>query len=87
MILELNPEQERILDRAARSGMSPEAVLDQAFAVIEQQARSQNWMLDEREAITAHIAEGFAQAQRGDLVDAEDAIRILQERRQQRQIA
>ena len=34
MILELKPAQQRVLDRAAQSGMSPEEVLDQAFAVI-----------------------------------------------------
>ena len=37
MILELKPEQQKVLDRAAQSGMSPEDVLDQAFAVIHEQ--------------------------------------------------
>jgi len=41
-------------------------------------------MLTEREAIAAHIAEGFAQAERGELIDPEDAVRILQERRAKR---
>ena len=41
-------------------------------------------MLKEREAIAAHIAEGFAQAERGELIDPEEAIRILQERRAKR---
>ena len=41
-------------------------------------------MLTEREAIAAHIAEGFAQAERGELIDPEEAIRILQERRAKR---
>ena len=44
-------------------------------------------MLADKEAIAAQIAEGFAQAERGELVDAEQAIRILQNRRAKRQIA
>ncbi|MGD1063303.1 MAG: hypothetical protein ABR860_08570 [Terracidiphilus sp.] len=41
-------------------------------------------MLTEREAIAAHIAEGFAQAERGELIDAEKTVRILRERRAKR---
>jgi len=87
MILELKPGQKEVLDRAARSGMSAEEVLDQAFAVIGEQFRNDDWMLADQEAIAAQIAEGFAQAERGELVDGEEAVRILQERRAQRRIA
>ena len=87
MILELKPEQQKVLDQAARSGMSPEEVLDQAFAVIQEQYRNEDWMLADREAIAAQIEEGFAQAERGELVDAEQAIRVLQDRRAKRHIA
>ena len=59
MILELKPEQQKILDRAARSGMSPEEVLDQAFAVIHQQYGDGDWMLAGRDAIAAQIADRF----------------------------
>ena len=79
MILELKPDQERVLDQAARSGMSPEEVLDQAFAVIQEQYRNEDWMLADKEAIAAQIEEGFAQAERGELVVAEQAVRILQD--------
>jgi predicted transcriptional regulator len=41
-------------------------------------------MLTEREAIATHIAEGFAQAERGELIDPDEAIRILRERRAKR---
>jgi hypothetical protein len=44
MILELKPEQQKVLDRAAQSGMTPEDVLDQAFAVIGEQYRNDDWM-------------------------------------------
>ena len=39
MIFELKPAQQKVIDRAARSGMNPEEVLDQAFAVIQEQYR------------------------------------------------
>lgn len=79
MILELKPEQQKLLDRAAQSGMSPEEVLDQAFAVIHEQYRNGEWLQAEREDIAVHIAEGFAQAERGELKDGEEAIRALRQ--------
>jgi len=81
MILELKPEQQKVLERAARSGMTQEEVLDQAFAVIHEQYRNEGWMLADREAIAAQIVDGFEQAERGELVDAEQAIAILQDRK------
>ena len=87
MILELKPAQQKVIDRAARSGMSPEEVLDQAFAVIQEQYRNEDWMLDGKEALAAQIAEGFAQTERGELVDAEQAIQLLEDRRAKRRIA
>jgi predicted transcriptional regulator len=87
MILEIKPEQQEVLDRAARSGMSPEEVLDQAFDLIREQFRNEDWMLANREAIAAQIEEGFGQAERGELVDAEQAIQTLQDRRAKRRIA
>ena len=85
MILELKPAQQKVLDQATRSGMSTEEVFDQAFAVIQEQYR--DWMLTDRDAIAAQIAEGFEQAERGELIDAEKAIQMLQERRTERRIA
>ena len=87
MILELKPEQLRLLDRAAQSGMSPEELLDQAFAVIDEQYRNDVWLLAERDAIAAQIEEGFAQAERGELVDADEAVELLRKRREKRRIA
>ncbi|MGD0938618.1 MAG: hypothetical protein ABR905_02820 [Terracidiphilus sp.] len=87
MILELKPEQQKIIDRAARSGMSPEEVLDQAFAVIQEQYRNEDWMMEGKEAIAAQIAEGFEQSVRDELVDAEQAIQLLADRRARRRIA
>jgi predicted transcriptional regulator len=87
MILELKPEQQQILEMATRSGMSQEEVLDQAFAIIREQHEMDQWMRANREEIAAHIEEGFSQAERGELIDAEDVVRILREDRAQRQRA
>ncbi len=87
MMIELKPEQQMVLEQAARSGMSPDELLDQAFAVIQEQHKNGDWMLAEREAVAAHVAEGFAQAERCELVDADEAARILSERRAKRLIA
>jgi len=87
MIIELKPEQQSILDRASRSGMSPEEVMDQAFAVIHEQFCNEDWMVADREAIAAQIAEGYEQAERGELIGAEEAKRELRDRRAKRLIA
>jgi predicted transcriptional regulator len=87
MILELKPAHQKVLDQAARSGMSPEELLDQAFAVIQEQYRNGDWLLTDKEAIVARIEEGFAQAERGELIDEDEAIRVLHERREDRRIA
>jgi len=87
MILELKPAQQKVLDKAARSGMSPEEVIDQAFAVIQEQYQNEDWMLAEKEAIAAQIEEGFAQAERGELIDVEQVSQILEKRRANRRIA
>jgi len=87
MIVELNPEQQKVFDRAARSGMSPDEVLNQAFAIIHEQQGNSDWMIAECEAVAAHIAEGFAQSDLGELVNDEEAVRLLQKRRAKRQLA
>ena len=87
MILELKPEQQKVLDRAAQSGMSPDEVLEQAFAVIQEQHQDLDWMLAEREAISAQISRGFERAERGELLDPVEAARVLRDRRAKRLIA
>jgi predicted transcriptional regulator len=87
MLIELKPEQQRILERAVASGMTRDEVIEHAFALIDEQHQSLDWLLEDREAIAAHIAQGVAQAERGELVDEEEAVRILRQRRAGRQVA
>jgi len=81
--IDLKPEQQRLLDLAVQSGayQSPGEVLDQAFAIIREQLDREDWMLEQREPIAAHIAKGFAQAERGELIDGDAAIAALRRQR------
>lgn len=86
MTIDLKPEQQRVIDLAVRSGayQSPGEVLDQAFAIIREQLDLEAWMLEERDAIAAHIKTGFAQSERGELIDGEAAVEMLRQRRAKR---
>jgi len=86
MTIDLNPEQQRVIDLAVGSGAykNPSEVLDQALAIIREQLDLEDWMLEEKESIAAHIERGFLQAERGELIDGDAAFEILRRRREQR---
>ena len=86
MTIELKPEQQRTIDLAIQSGAyhNPGEVLDQAFEILREQLQNEDWLADQREAIAAQIAAGFAQAEWGELLDGEAAIEILRQRRAER---
>lgn len=83
MVIDLKPEQQRVIDLAVRSGahQNPDEVVDQAFEIIREQLELEDWMLEQREGIAAHIEKGFAQAERGELIDGDAAIEMLRQRR------
>jgi len=84
--IDLKPEQQRVIDLAVRSGayQNPGEVLDQAFEIIREQLQLEDWMVEQREAVAAHIETGFAQAQRGELIDGDAAVARLRQRRAER---
>ena len=86
MVIELNPEQQRVIDLAVGSGayQNPSEVLDQAFEIIREQFDLEDWMLERRVAIASHIETGFAQAKRGELIDGDAALQMLRQRRADR---
>ncbi len=86
MTIDLKPEQQRVIDLAIRSGayQKPGEVLEQAFEIIREQLHLEDWMVEQREAVAAQIATGFAQAERGELMDADAAIEILRQGRAKR---
>ncbi len=86
MTIDLKPEQQRVIDLAVRSGAYQNAgeVLDQAFEIIREQLDLEDWMVEQREAVAAHIEKGFAQAGRGELIDGDAAVETLRQRRAER---
>ena len=86
MTIDLKPEQQRVIDLAVRCGAYRNAgeVLDQAFEIIREQLNLEDWMLSQREEVAAHIATGFAQAERGESMDEDDALEMLRKRRAER---
>lgn len=86
MMIDLKPEQQRVIDLAVASGayQNPAEVLDQAFEIIREQLDLEDWMLEQREAVAAHIEKGFLQAQQGELIDGDVALELLRERRAER---
>jgi predicted transcriptional regulator len=83
MTIELKPEQQRIMDLAIQSGAfhDPGEVLDQAFEIIREKIHADDWLTEQRDTVAASIATGFAQAERGELVEAEEALEMLRQRR------
>lgn len=86
MTIDLNPEQQRVLDLAVQSGAyrDPSEVLDQAFEIIREQLGLQDWMLGQQEKVSAHVATGFGQAERGELSDGDSAVEALRRQRAER---
>jgi Arc/MetJ-type ribon-helix-helix transcriptional regulator len=84
--IDLKPEQQRVIDLAVSSGAyrNPSEVLDQAFAIIREQLELEDWMVAQRDRVAAQIATGFAQAERGELTDADAALATLRHRRAER---
>jgi Arc/MetJ-type ribon-helix-helix transcriptional regulator len=86
MAIDLKPEQQRVIDLAVGSGayQNPGEVLDQALEIIREQLELEDWMLEQRERVAAHIEKGFAQAERGESIDGDAAIAMLRKRRAER---
>jgi predicted transcriptional regulator len=84
--IDLKPEQQRLIDLAVQSGayQTPDQVLDRAFEIIGEQLDLQDWMVAERQAVAAQIATGFAQAERGESMDGDEAMEMLRQRRAER---
>jgi Arc/MetJ-type ribon-helix-helix transcriptional regulator len=86
MTIDLKPEQQRVIELAVRSGAyrNSTEVLEQALAIIREQLDFEDWMLEERAAVAAHIETGLAQAESGELMDGDAAVEMLRQRRAER---
>jgi Arc/MetJ-type ribon-helix-helix transcriptional regulator len=77
MQLTVPPDLETLINKRLSTGdyASPEEVLRSA---LEAQDAELSWSDEERQALSAHIEEGYLQAERGELIDGAQAQREIQ---------
>jgi Arc/MetJ-type ribon-helix-helix transcriptional regulator len=78
MQLTVPPDLETLINKRLSSGgyTNVEDVLRRALESLEAE---ESWTDEERQAMSAHIAEGYLQAERGELIDGLQARREIQE--------
>ncbi|HMC58750.1 MAG TPA: hypothetical protein VKJ01_06130 [Candidatus Solibacter sp.] len=77
MQLNVPPDLEALVQKRLATGAfaSAEEVIRRA---LEAQDAEESWTDEERRALSAHIEEGFLQAQRGELIEGDRARREIQ---------
>jgi Arc/MetJ-type ribon-helix-helix transcriptional regulator len=77
MQLNVPPDLETLINKRLSSGayMNVEDVLRRA---LEAQDAEDSWTEEERRALSAHIEEGYLQAERGELIDGAQVRREMQ---------
>ena len=77
MELNVPPDLETLINKRLSSGgySSVEDVLRRA---LEAQDAEESWTDEERQALSAHIEQGYLQAERGELIDGAEARREIQ---------
>ena len=77
MQVNLPPDLETLVNKRLFSGVYS-SVEDVFRHALEAQDAEESWTDEERRALTAHIEEGFLQAERGELIDGAQARREIQ---------
>jgi antitoxin ParD1/3/4 len=77
MQLNVPPDLETLINKRLSSG-GYESVEDVLRRALEAQDAEESWTDEERRALSAHIEEGYQQAERGELIDAPQARREIQ---------
>ncbi|MFZ1167966.1 MAG: hypothetical protein WAO04_12305 [Candidatus Sulfotelmatobacter sp.] len=77
MQVNLPPDLETLVKKLLSSG-GYDSVEDVFRRALEAQDAEESWTDEERQALTAHIEEGFLQAERGELVDGAQARHEIQ---------
>ena len=78
MQLNVPPDLETLIKKRLSSGGYTDAE-DVLRRALEAQDAEESWTDKERQAISAHIEEGYLQAERGELIDGAQARREIQE--------
>ena len=77
MQLNVPPDLETLINKRLSSG-GYTCVQDVLRRALEAQEAEESWTDEERRALSAHIEEGYLQAQRGELIDGAQARREIQ---------
>jgi len=77
MQLNVPSDLETLINKRLSSG-SYDSVEDVLRRALEAQDAEESWSDEERRALSAHIVQGYRQAEAGQLIDAEEARRNLQ---------
>ncbi len=77
MQLKVPPDLERLIERRLSSGRYT-SVEDVLLRVLEAQDAEESWTEEERRALSAHIEEGYLQAEHGELIDGAQGRREIQ---------
>ena len=77
MQLNVPPDLETLINKRFSSGCY-ESVEDVLRRALEAQDAEESWTDEERRALSAHIEEGYQQAERGELIDGEQVRREIQ---------
>jgi antitoxin ParD1/3/4 len=83
MTIRLKPELEALIQQDVQRGpyQSADEFVERAVQMLHDQ---EQWLADNRTEIAAQIEHGYRQAERGELVDGEEAFRRLREQREKR---
>jgi antitoxin ParD1/3/4 len=77
MQLNVPPDLETLINKRLSTG-GYDSVEDVLRRALEAQDAEESWTEDERTALSAHIEEGYQQAERGELIDGAQARREIQ---------
>jgi len=77
MELNLPPDLENLVHKRLASGSYVD-VEDGVRSALETQDALESWTDEERASIAGHVEEGYLQAERGELIDGDQAPRELQ---------
>ena len=77
MHLNVPPDLETLINKRLSSGAYADAE-DVLRRALEAQDAEESWTDEERHALSAHIEEGYQQAQHGELIDSVQARREIQ---------
>jgi Arc/MetJ-type ribon-helix-helix transcriptional regulator len=77
MLLNVPPDLETLINKRL-SGGGYASVEDVLRSALQAQDAEEGWTDDEHEALASHVECGYLQAERGELIDGEEAQRQIQ---------